>query len=331
MPRRLFIIYTFCCVVLNLPISASNAAPIDGQTYALDVFNSFAYLGVGRQLVVFDVTDPRAPVQVAEVEDLGDSVQDIQVIGDLAFIATGTTGLHIIDVSIPAQPVKISSSNTPGMVTGVYVADGYAYLAAGGAGLLILDVSDPANPTAVAQSRTLDWDTNVVVSGGYAYVASGEEGVRVVDITDPTKPLTIGRIQTPNDAMDVFVDGDHIFIAAGSGGLQIVNISDPFNPQQVAVVDTGYTRRVHVDAGFAYVATERNGVWAISISNPVAPRRNKRFNPQGSANSLAVEGDYIYVADGVGGLLVLHLSSGRSREIHRGFTPALPAVGGPGS
>ena len=331
MPRRLFITYMFCCVVLILPISASNAAPIEGKTYALDVLNSFAYLGVGQQLVVFDVTDPRAPVQVAEVKELGDSVQDIQVIGDLAFIATGTTGLHIIDVSNPAQPVKISSSKTPGMVTGVYVADGYAFLTAGGAGLLILDISDPANPAAVALSRTHAWDTNVFVSDGYAYVASGEEGVRIVDIADPTKPLTIGRIQTPNDANGLFVDDDHIFIAAGSGGLQIVNISDPFNPQQVAVVDTGYTRRVHVDAGFAYVATERNGVWAINISNPVAPRRTKRFKPQGSANSLTVEGDHIYVADGVGGLLVLNLSRDRSIEIYRKFAPALPAVVRPGS
>jgi hypothetical protein len=82
MPRRLLIIYMFCCVVLNLPISVSNAEPVEGQTYALDVFNSFAYLGVGQQLVVFDVIDPRAPVQVAEVGDLGDSVQDIQVIGE---------------------------------------------------------------------------------------------------------------------------------------------------------------------------------------------------------------------------------------------------------
>lgn len=326
MSRHHFIFYVFCFAILNLPMSVSSAkGPITGKTYAIDVVSSLAFLGVGQHLVIFDVTNPRSSLQISKGEALGDSIQDIQVIGNLAFIAAGSSGLQIIDVSNPYQPIKTSSFETPGQVYGIYVVDGYAYLAAGGAGLLLMDVSDPSSPTPVAFSKTAGWDRDVVVSGGYAYVASGEDGVRVVDISDPAHPLNVGSISSPNDANDIYIDGDLLFIAAGSGGLQIVNISDPRDPKEVVIEDTGYARRVRVDSGYAYVATERKGVWAIDISNLSTPKRVKRFIPQGSANSLDIEGDYIYVADGVGGLLVINLSKGRTQELRRDFSPALQA------
>ncbi|MEE9398091.1 MAG: hypothetical protein V3V31_13880 [Methylococcales bacterium] len=328
MPRRLFIFRTFCFVVLNLIILASVAkGPITGKTNAVDVNGSFAYLGVGQEMVVFNVIDPANPVLIGTVDALGDTVQDIQIVENLAFVAAGTAGLHIIDVSNPNQPQKISHFETPGLVNGLFVTEGHAYLAAGGAGLLVMDISNPSNPVPVSMSKTLAWDTDVVVSKGIAYVASGEEGVRMVDVTTPSNPLTIRSINTPNDANGVFVEGNLLFVAAGSGGLQIVNIENSSAPKEVVVEDTGYARRVVVDSGFAYVAIERKGVWALDITNPSTPKRVKRFVPEGSANSLDIEGDYIYVGDGTGGLLVIKVSGRRTIELRREFSPALEVEG----
>lgn len=303
------------------PVLTQSKGPVAGNTYAIDVNNSFVYLGVGQQLAIFNVTNPVNPVLTGTVEDLGDSVQDVQVMGDLAFVAAGTAGLHIIDVSDPRQPFIISSYDTPGFANSLFVLDDYVYLAAGGAGLLIIDVSDPTTPVNVSVSETPGWDWSVFVASGYAFVASGEDGLRVVEIADPSAPLITGSISIHNDANDVYIVDDLIYVAAGSGGLQIIDISDPLDPTEVTSMDTGYARRVVVDNGFAYVATERDGVLVLDISNPANPARVKLFNPHGSANNLDVEGDYIYVADGLGGLLVLSVSSTRANEECRLFLP----------
>ena len=303
------------------PVLTPSKGPVAGNTYAIDVNNSFVYLGVGQQLAIFNVTNPVNPVLTGTVEGLGDSVQDVQVMGDLAFVAAGTAGLHIIDVSDPRQPFIISSYDTPGFANSLFVLDDYVYLAAGGAGLLIIDVSDPTIPINVSVSETPGWDWSVFVASGYAFVASGEDGLRVVEIADPSAPLITGSISIHNDANDVYIVDDLIYVAAGSGGLQIIDISDPLDPTEVTSMDTGYARRVVVDNGFAYVATERDGVLVLDISNPANPARVKLFNPHGSANNLDVEGDYIYVADGLGGLLVLSVSSTRANEECRLFLP----------
>lgn len=304
-------------------IVTTSKGPISGNSYAVDVNHSFVYLGVGQQLAIFNVMNPASPLLIGTVGGLGDSVQDIQVIGDLAFVAAGTAGLHIIDVSDPRQPLIISSYATTGFANDIFVLDNHVYLAAGGAGLLIIDVSDLTTPIQVSASETPGWDGGVFVAGGYAYVASGEDGLRVVDISDPSAPVITGTVRTHNDANDLIIEGDLIYVAAGSGGLQIVDIRDPLDPKEMATVDTGYARKVVVKNSYAYVATERDGVLVLDITNPSNPGRVKLYNPHGSANSLDVEGDFIYVADGLGGLLMLNVSSERTNEQCRVFLPAL--------
>ncbi len=326
MSRRLLMFFTLCFVVLNLSIPTSIAkGPLSGKIYAIEVDGTFAYMGAGEELVVFDVTNPIKPIQIASLGLLGDSVQDIQIVGDLAFIATGTAGLHIINVVDPYQPAKVSRLETPGQASGVYVVDGYAYLAAG-SGLIILDVSDPEKPAPVAFSETLGWDSDVIVAKGYAYVASGEEGVRVVDVSNPHAPTIIGSIDTPNDANGIFAESDLLFIAAGSGGLQIVNISDPSNPKEVSVEDTGYARQVIVSSGYAYIASERKGLCTVDISSPTRPELIKRYPAEGSANSIDVEDGYIFTADGIGGLLVINGFMNHSSISDSQYSPAPDSV-----
>ncbi len=72
--------------------------------------------------------------------------RDVKVVGNRAYLAYGSGGLEIIDVSNPASPVRLGGYDTSGDAQGVAVSGTIAYVADGDAGLQIIDVSNPASP-----------------------------------------------------------------------------------------------------------------------------------------------------------------------------------------
>jgi len=87
----------------------------------------------------------------------------VMVIGDLAYIADGDSGLRIINVSNPANPFEYGFYDTPGYVEGLKIAGDYAFIAEGLThGLRIINISDPLNPTSISSLVT-----------GWAYDVAG--------------------------------------------------------------------------------------------------------------------------------------------------------------
>jgi hypothetical protein len=53
-------------------------------------------------------------------------------IGHYAYLAQGSDGIHLLNISSPANPKEVALYDTPGTAWGVTVSDGYAYVADGG-------------------------------------------------------------------------------------------------------------------------------------------------------------------------------------------------------
>ena len=67
--------------------------------------------------------------------------QGVTVVGTTAYVADYESGLQIIDVSDPANPVWLGTYNTPHWAYSVTVLGTTAYVADSGSGLQILDVT----------------------------------------------------------------------------------------------------------------------------------------------------------------------------------------------
>ncbi len=72
------------------------------------------------------------------------TARDVTVVGTTAYVADGASGLQILDVSDPANPVWLGAYNTPDIARGVTLLGTTAYVADGGSGLQILDVTPNA-------------------------------------------------------------------------------------------------------------------------------------------------------------------------------------------
>ena len=107
-------------------------------------------------------------------------VVEVAISGTLAFVAGREEGLHIVDVSNPAQPQLVATYDTPGLVWGVAVEGAWVYLADGPAGVRLLDVSDPARPRETAAYVTPGYAWNVAVAGDQVYVAAESGGLVIL-------------------------------------------------------------------------------------------------------------------------------------------------------
>lgn len=312
--------YTVTPTPIPQPPSAEliqSRAPIR-SVGSVDVVGNYAYVAdfYGNALVIFDITDPRAPKRVGSVADSFtlSSPRSIHVVGQYAYLtADGTThALTIVDVSNPASP-KIAGyvRDTAKFLSpfSVRVSGSYAYVTAAlakgggsisGGGVVAIDVSNPKSPVVVGlvliDDPTSGSSTvySIDVIGSYAYAASRVAGLAIIDVSNPGSPRVVAKVAL-SGAMAVQVSGGYAYVA-GDYGLTIVNISNPSSPTTMGKVADSVRYQypyLRVLNNRAYVvATDRLSVFDITDS--------RRPSIVGSANldlpqGLAVSGNYAYL------------------------------------
>src|SRR5262249_50728168 len=151
------------------------------------------------------------------------------VSGSFAYVAAGSAGLQVVDVSDHVHPRVVASRSLPGNANDVRVSGNLAYVAAGSAGLQIVDVSNPLNPVVTGSLNTGNVAWDVMVKGNIVYVANGTGGLVTVDVSTPSSPAKLGSVSLPGTSKGVDVDliRQIAVVALGGNGIAVVNISSP--------------------------------------------------------------------------------------------------------
>ena len=250
--------------VFELPVPAPTAAVVTSAGLA------FADFYTGLRIV-----DPRgASVGRFQVEGAQVGVEDLDVVGDLAYLADWSSGLYIVDISNPASPTLVRHVVTPGHPSSVSVAGNYAYIgeSTNGGSVLVVDVSDPAEAAIVA-GVSATHVFGLVHRDGFVYVADQAVfdigGMRVIDVSDPTNPVQAAHYTTCDSALAVALDGDRAFLACTSDELHIVDISTPSAPvlEQAVPIDGHGVWSVAAADGLAWVGYGM-GIAELDVSTP---------------------------------------------------------------
>ena len=124
----------------------------DGTAYGIQVDGDYAFVAdESSGVVIIEISDPASPSEYSSYDApahnaLGLALQSPEIPGgphDYAYVAWGTSGLQVLDISDLSNPSGIDTYDTPGIAYDVYIAGGggspyYAYVADGGQGLRIL-------------------------------------------------------------------------------------------------------------------------------------------------------------------------------------------------
>jgi uncharacterized membrane protein len=284
------------------PDGSLSAAEKINLDVCIAVYATANNVYVGRSSELYILTRSLSVVSVSSLYTPG-----VVVSGDTAYVASGSSGLHLLDVSDPVNPVEIGLFDSPGEAGGV--------LADGSAGLRIVDVMDPADPSELGFYETPGRPVELFVSENYAYMAEYNEGVLILDVSNPITPTLAGTYQysTTGYANDVFVQDDYAYVADWTGGLRIVDVSDPANPVEVSVyADLPNVWQVFVAGDYAYVVevVVNQPYWLhiIDISDPAVPTETGAIETADWIWEVFVEGDYAYIANYDAGLSIVDVS-----------------------
>ncbi len=267
------------------------------------VAGDLAYLA-GSRLRVVDVSDPTAPLEVASLDTPG-STLDLALDGSLLYLAQGSSGLQVVDVSTPT-PQLIGSLDTPGSASDLAVVGSLLALGDAPRELRVIDVSDPTHPVELGATSLSANGFDVAAFSDFAYVANRAAGLRVVDFSDPTRPFERSVLDEPSEAQGVAVVGGTAYVVDLSLGLRVIDVSDPASPFEVGALDTpGEGREVVVVEGLAYLAAGSAGLRVIDVSDPEHPVELGFLDTPGDARDVEVRDGVAYVADGASGLRVI--------------------------
>ena len=302
---------------------------IGGSSYAVAVDGSTACLGEGPRVVTLDVSDPTAPRRIGQSEVLPGLVMDVQMDGRYAYAVSLYGGLHVLELSNPADPRLLSSINpeNPGCWA-VVLADGLAYLACNPSGLFIVDVSSPENPVALSSGQVPGVMTSLALVGHYIYGTDvNSQGLVAIDVSDPRSPekvgvFTVRDVPEPQHETYTFSGvrpcGQWLCLAAAQDGLVVLDLTDPTSPAFAGRYDTPVASGLFVAREAVYVVDDMDGLHVVGLSDPTRPEGIGRmptsvdgfeFSVQeGDDRGMAVWGETLYITDPAYGLTVVDIS-----------------------
>jgi hypothetical protein len=182
-------------------------------------------------------------------------------------------------------------------------------ITAGQGGLHILNINDGQ-----LEYLTTYYDEgyyrNLKVHGERVFVADSKKGFRVFDISGET-PLSIW-VQANTEACGLHIESDLAYVAACKNGLQIFDITNPDSPVFLGSLQTpGSAWDIWMHDGFAYIADFHAGMTVIDVTkptNPILVGTTTWADRHQSAEIVRGEGNVVFIAAGLKGLIVLDIS-----------------------
>jgi hypothetical protein len=233
-----------------------------------------------------------------------------------AYVASGTAGLLIIDVSNPSAPIQVGGYNTPGNAQAVEAIGDIAYVADSQGGLRIVDVSVPSAPIGIGFYNTAGMALDVAVAGN---LESPQAGGPALPALSGRVAIDLAELSADSAHEDAFAheeasaegpsQGMYAYVADGEEGLRILDVSVPASPTEVGFYDTpGTAQGVSLtgvplmDLGsasglsgellaghvYAYVADAWSGVRIVDVSDPSTPVEVGFYDAPGNATGVAV-------------------------------------------
>ncbi|MCA9303553.1 MAG: hypothetical protein KC996_05470 [Phycisphaerales bacterium] len=122
------------------PVQIGSYVPNNGLVKTVEVIDQIAYVGT-RGLHVVDVSDPTTPQLLGIAELTSSYAYDLMIVDSRAYIANGSGGISIVDLSNPYEPVQITSYFMPTNARSIWTDGTTAYSTETSYGLRIVDVS----------------------------------------------------------------------------------------------------------------------------------------------------------------------------------------------
>ena len=263
------------------------------------------YVADKKGLSIYDLTQ-QTPSLMGSYNIMGASkCLTISEDETIAYLGISPSNVHILDISNPSEPSRISTYHTSKTPAGIKLSpDNKILYIAHNRGLEIVNVSTPSSPTLVG-SLEMDMrasDLALAKDNTKVYLTDFTEGLKVIDISSPESPVMLSTLNTNGNAQHICIseDGTTAYVANSNKGLCIVDIS---NPLSLSIIPSSYDFTVSYVTGIAlsdnpsviYLTDYANGIFAVDISNPLTPKQLQHYDTEGLATDITVSSKQLYI------------------------------------
>ena len=316
----------------------------------LTVNGSNAYLFTGRQMHIFDISNPQKMTNAGSIKadwcphanlregriygfngtsthiyDLSDPVKPKQVVrasGASGRLLMGKDCDWVIDASGSAKEVEglaiMPSGDRFAFETRTAIASDQYLYAFCGRDLRVFDISSPAEPKQVGRLKSSSFSRSaVLLDGDYLYTPR-----EIIDVSDPSKPVLCHKF-TSGNAKGMDMAGDFLF-RSDRDGFDIFNVVDRSKPKMLksmAVDEEVY--RIIVDKGVVFLGLKTGAVRSCSLNEAfelvMLDEVQLGSTSMGIVMDMSREGDLLYVALNGDGIASVDISNPADMKIFAGY------------
>lgn len=295
----------------HMPQQLASFTLTDEAT-AVQVSGGYAYLALPKAgLSILDVRDMSG---IYEAGRFRGEVRDLAVAQGHAYLANGTIGFTVVDISQPQAPRWMGSVNRVGTSLGLSYDEDYVALRNDRSEITLIDARNPKLPKIVAV-HLMEQPLNAIAlaqkssAPAQKHVLAGTDAsLGVIDFSVPV-PNVVNIGANFGGSRRAVIRDHTLFVADWFSGLHLYDITEPASPRHLAAYHTqGSSKGVLVRGDYAYVADDDHGVQIIDVSNPKQLRKISEVATPGLAYTMKLDGDNLYLADHRGGFHIISVA-----------------------
>ena len=235
-------------------------------------------LGNSNKIVLFDISNPAAPVQKRVISTVT-RILNVQIANGWAYVAGERFGT--VNLNDQSSTVNVVSNDPSGNEYGLAISGNYAFTGevdwANDGRINVYDITVPGSPRLIRQSPN-----GMTAAGGYFndlipygtdYLVALSTGnsntdVWVIDRKNVNNLFKVGQLSIANlIAFRGRIAGTKLYLGGYNGGSAIVNLSNPALPTLVtSLTTTPNSRGVDLSGGTLAVANAGSGVAFYDVS-----------------------------------------------------------------
>lgn len=230
---------------------------------------------------IAEIASLRAPIDSHLPRSM--AMVDTTLFAPLGVSEDDPSGLWVVDVSDPGEPVEIGIEQPDAFIRSV-TSDGDSGLVSHTRGAFqFFDATDPESPERVGELRQpVGAVQRAIVEGDHLYHREiGSDRIRILDISDLDAPGPVGRYSNAD--------------ATGSAPLRTGSVIDSAGERLEMTAPVRRIQDFTVAGDMLYVVASDLGLEIVDISDPASPDTLDRIQLDGRAVRTAVAGDSLYV------------------------------------
>jgi len=221
---------------------------------------------------------------------------DLAVQAGHAYLACGSAGLQIVELSDPTAPVWVGAADLLGDAVTVDVLGDHAFVGVGST-IKVVDITSADSPIWTQTFSAVELVRHIVVAGETILAAADSSGLVVIDGQAVPLFSSVSTVTTARPARSVAgsVDGSTAWVATAAG-VEIVAL-DGGAPYLTGTLVLGRAARTVVaDADVLWVATDDGLLIACDVTDPRTPREMRRHATPSPSDALLLADGFLYQA-----------------------------------